>query len=122
MPHNKAIQHSILIVSSSEHFQGLVKRSLKDFITIDSAGSGSAARRYILEKYYGACGGSWHTGGGEACACRPIGPGSPVSDGSTEQDMQVEAENAKSGGENGGAADCEQSKTASCGKEGNDGG
>ena len=52
MPHNKAIQHSILIVSSSEHFQGLVKRSLKDFITIDSAGSGSAARRYILEKYY----------------------------------------------------------------------
>ena len=46
------IQHSILIVSSSERFALLVKKSLKNYITIDIVKSSSLARRYILEKDY----------------------------------------------------------------------
>lgn len=52
MPRDKDIQHSILIVSSSDRFALLVKRSLKNYITIDTAKSSSLARRYILEKDY----------------------------------------------------------------------
>ncbi len=52
MPRDKDIQHSILIVSPSDRFALLVKRSLKNYITIDTAKSSSLARRYILEKDY----------------------------------------------------------------------
>ena len=52
MPRDKDIQHSILIVSSSDRFALLVKISLKNYITIDTAKSSSLARRYILEKDY----------------------------------------------------------------------
>lgn len=52
MPKNAETLHSILIVSSSEQFQAIVKRSLKDFLTIDVKKSASSARRCILERYY----------------------------------------------------------------------
>jgi len=52
MLRDKDIQHSILIVSSSDRFALLVKKSLKNYITIDIAKSSSFARRYILEKDY----------------------------------------------------------------------
>ncbi len=46
------IQHSILIVSASEQFDAVVKKSLKNFITIDRVSSVATARRHILERYY----------------------------------------------------------------------
>ena len=52
MSKNTEIMHSILIVSPSEQFQAIVKRSLKDFLTIDIKKSASSARRCILERYY----------------------------------------------------------------------
>ncbi len=45
-------QHSALIVSPSERFDSLVKRSLKGYVTIESKRSASLARRSILERYY----------------------------------------------------------------------
>ncbi len=44
--------HSILIVSASEQFDLLVKKSLAGFTTIDIRKSASMARRCILERYY----------------------------------------------------------------------
>ena len=52
MPINRDVQHSILIVSASEQFVALVKKSLKNCITIDSRKSGALARRAVLEKSY----------------------------------------------------------------------
>ncbi|SFB86289.1 ANTAR domain-containing response regulator [Butyrivibrio sp. YAB3001] len=50
MPKKQDIQHSILIVSSSEQFVLAVKRSLVGFITIDTMRTVSLARRSFLEK------------------------------------------------------------------------
>lgn len=44
--------NSILIVSASEQFDVVVKKSLKGFITIESKRSGSQARRAALERDY----------------------------------------------------------------------
>ena len=44
--------HSILIVSASEQFDAIVKRSLKGFTTINFVKSGSLARRSVIEKEY----------------------------------------------------------------------
>ena len=44
--------HSILIVSASEQFDQIVKKSLAGFTTIDIRKSTSLARRCILERYY----------------------------------------------------------------------
>ncbi|MCR5402567.1 MAG: ANTAR domain-containing protein [Butyrivibrio sp.] len=52
MPKNEGIRRSILIVSSSERFDALVKKSLAGFITIDVRRSASIARRCILERDY----------------------------------------------------------------------
>ena len=52
MPINRDVQHSVLIVSASEQFVALVKKSLKNCITIDSGKSGALARRAVLEKRY----------------------------------------------------------------------
>ena len=46
------IRYSILIVSSSERFVHLVKKSLDGFITIDVRKSGSLARRSLVERDY----------------------------------------------------------------------
>ena len=48
------IQHSVLIVSASEQFDSLVKRSLpqKKIMSLEIKTSGGAARRCILERYY----------------------------------------------------------------------
>lgn len=52
MPRKSDIHHSILIVSDSERFQTIVKKSLAGFLTIDVRKSASHARRSILERYY----------------------------------------------------------------------
>ena len=54
MPRKDDFQHSLLVVSGSEHFDPVVKRSLPegDFMTIDFIRSASSARRSILERYY----------------------------------------------------------------------
>jgi len=52
MPINRDVQHAVLIVSASEQFAALVKKSLKNCITIDSRKSGALARRAVLEKSY----------------------------------------------------------------------
>lgn len=52
MPRVEDIQHSILIVSVSEQFDAIVKRSLKNVMTVDSRKSAATARRCILERYY----------------------------------------------------------------------
>nr|MCR5719392.1 ANTAR domain-containing protein [Lachnospiraceae bacterium] len=52
MPKTEDIRYSALIVSSSEQFTLAVKKYLKGFITIDSVGSISLARRFFLERYY----------------------------------------------------------------------
>jgi len=54
MPRAEDIQHSILIVSGSEQFDAIVRKSLPQsaFMTIDFRKSESAARRCILERYY----------------------------------------------------------------------
>ena len=55
MPKDEFIQHSVLIVSSSEQFDAIVKRSLpkKSFPSVESRKSASLARRSFLERYYG---------------------------------------------------------------------
>ncbi len=52
MSRKSDIYHSILIVSSSDHFNSKIKKYLTGFITIDIKKSVSIARRCILEKYY----------------------------------------------------------------------
>ncbi|MCR5202895.1 MAG: ANTAR domain-containing protein [Lachnospiraceae bacterium] len=52
MHKSKNIYHSILIVSTSDRFNATVKKSLKDFITIDIVKNVAMSRRCILEKYY----------------------------------------------------------------------
>lgn len=52
MPQKSDNIHSILIVSESERFQTIVKKSLAGFLTIDARKSASHARRCILERYY----------------------------------------------------------------------
>ncbi|MBQ6393085.1 MAG: ANTAR domain-containing protein [Eubacterium sp.] len=54
MPKDEFIQHSVLIVSSSEQFDAIVKRSLpkKSFPSVESRKSASLARRSFLERYY----------------------------------------------------------------------
>ena len=52
MAGKKDLQHSILIVSSSEQFTSVVKTSLTGFITIDVRKSAAMARRQILERDY----------------------------------------------------------------------
>ncbi len=48
----EGVNRSILIVSSSERFDSLVKRSLRGFVTIDIKRSVAIARRSILERDY----------------------------------------------------------------------
>jgi len=54
MPRKDDFQHSMLVVSGSDQFDPVVKRSLPegDFMTIDFLRSASSARRNILERYY----------------------------------------------------------------------
>ena len=54
MPKDEFIQHSVLIASSSEQFDAIVKRSLpkKSFPSVESRKSASLARRSFLERYY----------------------------------------------------------------------
>ncbi len=52
MPKKEDIYHSVLIVSASEQFDLLVKKSLSGFITIDIRKTAVMARRCILERYY----------------------------------------------------------------------
>ena len=52
MPKREEYSHSILIVSSSEQFTAIVKKSLRDFLMIDIRKSASMARRGILEQYF----------------------------------------------------------------------
>lgn len=52
MPRVEDIQHSILIVSASGQFDAIVRRSLKNAMTVDSRKSAATARRCILERYY----------------------------------------------------------------------
>ena len=52
MPKKADSYHSILIVSSSEQFDAVVKKSLQGFVTIDVRRSAALARRCVLEKYY----------------------------------------------------------------------
>ena len=52
MPRDKDIQHSVLIASASEQFVMLVRKSLKNCLTMDCCKSGSMARRNLLEKDY----------------------------------------------------------------------
>lgn len=54
MPRKDDFQHSILVVSGSEQFDQVVKRSLPegDYMTVDFLRSANKARRNILERYY----------------------------------------------------------------------
>jgi response regulator NasT len=52
MPVNEGMNRSVLIVSSSEKFDLLVKKSVRGFGTIDIRRSTSIARRCILEREY----------------------------------------------------------------------
>lgn len=52
MPRADDIQHSVLIVSASGQFDAIVRKSLKNAMTIDSRKSAAMARRCILERYY----------------------------------------------------------------------
>lgn len=52
MSKNDSLSRSILIVSSNERFDAIVKKSLSGFITIDIRKSASIARRCILERDY----------------------------------------------------------------------
>jgi len=52
MPGESDYYHSILIVSDSDRFQTIVKKSIAGFITIDVRKNASMARRCILERYY----------------------------------------------------------------------
>ena len=55
MPRNDGSLRAILIVSSQDRFDAIVKKNLIGFITIDSARSAPIARRSILEKQYDIC-------------------------------------------------------------------
>ena len=52
MPGRTDMRHSILIVSASEQFDAVVRKSLKGYIMVDSGKSVAAARRSVLERYY----------------------------------------------------------------------
>ena len=54
MPKDELIQHSVLIISASEHFDAIVKRSLpkRNYLSVEIRQSASLARRCILERYY----------------------------------------------------------------------
>lgn len=52
MPKREDIQHSILIVSASEQFEAIARKSLKNALSIHTKKSGAMARRCILEGYY----------------------------------------------------------------------
>lgn len=52
MPRREETQHSVLIVSSSEQFNAIVRNSLKGFMAVDSRKNAAMARRCILERYY----------------------------------------------------------------------
>lgn len=52
MPKTETVRHSVLIVSASEQFVVLAKKSLVGFITIDVKKSVAPARRCLLEKLY----------------------------------------------------------------------
>ena len=52
MARNTNMGHAILIVSASEQFVALVRRSLKGFLTIDIRKSAAVARRMIMERSY----------------------------------------------------------------------
>ena len=54
MPKNDDIQHSVLIISASEQFDVIAKKSLRPgtFVTVEFRKSASLARRSILERYY----------------------------------------------------------------------
>ena len=52
MPKTTDIYHSILIVSVSEQFVSIVRKSLSGFTTVDIRKSSATARRCILERYY----------------------------------------------------------------------
>ena len=54
MPRDDIIQHSVLIVSASEQFDAMVKRSLppRIFLSVENRASASLARRCILERFY----------------------------------------------------------------------
>ena len=52
MPGFNDIQHSVLIVSASEQFDAIVRRSLSDYLMTDFRKSASAARRSVQERYY----------------------------------------------------------------------
>ena len=52
MPVNEGIGRSVLIVSTSERFDMLVKRSVRGFETIDIRRSTAIARRCVLERDY----------------------------------------------------------------------
>ncbi|MCR5518427.1 MAG: ANTAR domain-containing protein [Lachnospiraceae bacterium] len=44
--------HSVLVVSASEKFDQIIKKSVNGHATVDIKKSGSLARRSILERYY----------------------------------------------------------------------
>ncbi|MCR5476017.1 MAG: response regulator [Lachnospiraceae bacterium] len=52
MAKTEDIRHSILIVSASDQFVAVVKRSLRDFLTIEIRKSGTTARRTALEREF----------------------------------------------------------------------
>ena len=52
MPRKEDIYHSILIVSTMERFDLLIRKSVSGFSTIDVRRSAALARRRILERYY----------------------------------------------------------------------
>ncbi len=52
MPKKADIYHSVLIVSPSDQFHAIVKRSLSGYFTTDVCKNVSLARRSILERYY----------------------------------------------------------------------
>ena len=52
MAKKEDIMHSVLIVSSSEKFDSVARRSLQGFMSVDSRKTAVSARRSILERYY----------------------------------------------------------------------
>ena len=54
MAKDEFIQHSVLIISSSDQFDAIVKRSLprRNFLSVETRKSASLARRSFLERYY----------------------------------------------------------------------
>ena len=54
MPKKEVFQHSVLIISASEQFDALIKKSFAPgvFQSIESRRSASLARRAILERFY----------------------------------------------------------------------